>query len=128
MCRSFSALGFNVLLVFLFLTISRIFDVKFGRLHITGISFALLAVMLILSRGFMVALHTKIGKALLGFTICMGAAVPFSIWRGGSKDIFMAWATFSFVAFLAMAGMVGIVPAMAQGAQDLVVGACSCSL
>jgi hypothetical protein len=34
----FQRLGFNVLLCFLFLTISRIFDVKFGSLHITGIS------------------------------------------------------------------------------------------
>ena len=32
----FQRLGFNVLLVFLFLAFSRIFDVKFGGLHITG--------------------------------------------------------------------------------------------
>ena len=55
----FQRLGFNILLVFIFLTISRIFDVKFGGLHITGISFRLLLAMVLLSRAFVPALKTK---------------------------------------------------------------------
>lgn len=103
----FQTLGFNVLLVFMFLAFSRIFDVKFGSLHITGVSYRLVFTMALLSRGFVVALKTNIGKALLGFTICFGLSVPLSLWRTGSKDIFVnSWLTFSFVAFLSVAGLV----------------------
>ena len=84
----FQRLGFNVLLVFIFLVFSRIFDVKFGGLHITGIAYRIVFAMVLLSRGFQVALKTNVGKALLGFTIFMGLSVPFSVWRTGSKDIF----------------------------------------
>lgn len=104
----FQQLGFRVLLVFLFLAFSRVFDVKFGTLHITGISYRLAFVMVLLSGGILVALKTNIGKALLGFTVCFGLSVPFSLWRGGSKDIFQnSWLTFSFIGFLAVAGLVG---------------------
>jgi O-antigen ligase len=103
----FQRLGFNVLLVFIFLAFSRIFDVKFGSLHITGIAYRLVFAMVLLSRGFQVALNNKVGKALLGFTVCFGLSVPFSVWRTGSKEIFQnQWLTFSFVAFLAVAGLV----------------------
>src|SRR5436190_20346338 len=94
----FRRLGFNVLLVFMFLTISRVLDVKFGSLHITGISFRLAAAMVLLSRAFVPALQTKIGKAMLGFTVWMGLSVPFSIWRTGSKGVFIGWAGFPFIA------------------------------
>src|SRR5450756_1714769 len=103
----FQQLGFNVLLVFIFLVFSRIFDVKFGGLHITGIAYRIVFAMALLSGGFQIALRSNIGKALLGFTVCFGLSVPFSVWRTGSKDIFLnSWLTFSFVAFLAVAGLV----------------------
>ena len=103
----FQRLGFNVLLVFVFLAFSRIFDVKFGFLHITGIAYRVVFAMVLLSRGFQVALSSNIGKAMLGFTICFGMSVPFSVWRSGSKDIFLnQWLMFSFVSFLAVAGLV----------------------
>ena len=104
---SFERLGFNVLLVFLFLAFSRIFDVKFGTLHITGVAYRIVFAMVLLSRGFVTALRTNIGKALLGFTICIGLSVPFSLWRGGSLPIFRdTWLMFSFVGFLAVAGLI----------------------
>jgi O-antigen ligase len=103
----FQRLGFNVLLVFIFLAFSRIFDVKFGNLHITGIAYRIVFAMVLLSRGFQVALSSNIGKALLGFTVCFGLSVPFSVWRSGSKEIFQnTWLMFSFVAFLSVAGLV----------------------
>ena len=103
----FQRLGFNVLLVFIFLAFSRIFDVKFGYLHITGIAYRVVFAMVLLSRGFLPALNSNIGKALLGFTVCFGLSVPFSVWRTGSKEIFQnQWLTFSFLAFLAVAGLV----------------------
>src|SRR5664279_1261404 len=103
----FQRLGFNVLLVFVFLAFSRIFDVKFGFLHITGIAYRVVFAMVLLSRGFQIALRSNVGKALLGFTFFFGLSVPFSVWRSGSKDVFLnSWLTFSFVAFLAVAGLV----------------------
>src|ERR1035437_7577577 len=83
----FQQLGFKVLLVFIFLVFSRIFDVKFGGLHITGIAYRIVFAMALLSRGFQIALRSNIGKALLGFTFCFGLSVPFSIWRTGSKEV-----------------------------------------
>ena len=104
---AFQQLGFNVLLVFLFLAFSRIFDVKFGGLHIIGIAYRVVFAMVLLSRGFQVALKSHIGKAMLGFTICFGLSVPFSVWKGGSKDVFLnGWLAFAFVAFLAVGGLV----------------------
>ena len=102
----FQRLGFTFLLVFLFLAFSRIFDVKFSGLHITGASYRIMFAMAILSGAFKIALSSNIGRAMLGFTICFGISVPFSIWRGGSLPIFRdQWLLFSFVAFLATAGL-----------------------
>jgi O-antigen ligase len=103
----FQRLGFNVLIVFLFLVFSRIFDVKFGGLHITGIAYRVVFAMVLLSRGFQVALKSNIGKALLGLTVFMILSVPFSVWRSGSKYVVQnQWLAFSFVAFLAVGGLV----------------------
>jgi hypothetical protein len=104
----FQRLGYAVLLVFLFLIFSRIFDVKFSSLHITGLSARLVFAMTILSLGFVTALRSNIGKALLAFTIWFGLSVPFSLWRRGSLMIFRDnWLLFSFAAFLATAGLIG---------------------
>jgi O-antigen ligase len=103
----FQRLGFSFYLLFLFLAFSRVFDVKFSFLHITGISYRVVFAMVLLSGGFKIALGTKIGRAMLGFTICFGASVPFSIWKGGSLPVFKdGWLLFSFVAFLATAGLI----------------------
>src|SRR5262245_41861915 len=102
----FQILGFNFLVVFIFLAFSRIFDVKFSSFHITGISYRVVFAMVILSGAFKIALNSNIGKAMLGFTICFGLSVPFSLWRGGSLPIFRdGWLMFSFVSFLATAGL-----------------------
>lgn len=103
---AFQRLGFSVLLAFVFLAFSRIFDVKFGNLHITGLIYGVVLVMVFLSRAFVVALKSNIGKAILGLTICICISVPFSVWKGGSKAVFQTWLTIPFVAFLAVAGLV----------------------
>jgi O-antigen ligase len=103
----FQSFGFQFLLVFLFLAFSRVFDVKFAFLHITGISYRIVFAMVLLSRGFAVALKTNIGRMMMGFTICFGLSVPFSIWKGGSLPVFRdGWLLFSFVAFLATGGLI----------------------
>src|SRR5690242_20341180 len=69
---AFQRIGFLFLLVFLFLAFSRVFDVKFSNFHITGIAYRIAFAMTILSRAFLTAIKTKIGRAMLGFTICFG--------------------------------------------------------
>ena len=102
----FQRLGFSFLLIFLFLVFSRVFDVKFSSLHITGISYRIVFAMTILSGGFRIALNSKIGRALAGFTFWFGASVPFSLWKGGSVPFFTGWLLFAFVAYLATAGLI----------------------
>lgn len=55
----FQQLGYGVLVVYLFLIYSRIFDVKFASLHIPGISFRIILVMMLASQSFVVALEDR---------------------------------------------------------------------
>src|SRR5438067_4594362 len=103
----FQRFGYAVLLIFLFLIFSRIFDVKFSSLHITGVIARMVFAMTVLSLGFVTALRSNVGKALFGFTIWFAISVPFSVWRTGSMVIFRdLWLLFSFAAFLATAGLI----------------------
>jgi hypothetical protein len=102
----FQRLGFFFLILYLFVIYSRVFDVKFSSLHIAGISYRVMLVMVILSQSFITALKTNIGKAMLAFTVWFILAVPSSRWRGGSVDLLMnSWVP-SFVIFLATAGLI----------------------
>jgi O-antigen ligase len=102
----FHRLGFVVLVIYLFLIYSRIFEVKFAFLHIPGISYRLMLVLVVLSQSFITALKTNIGKAVLGFTVWFVLAVPSSVWKGGSVQLLTdAWIP-SFVIFLATAGLI----------------------
>src|SRR5258708_29552571 len=95
----FQRLGFIILVLYLFLIYSRIFDVKFGRLHIPGISYRVILVMVLLSQAFITALKTNIGRAMLGFTVWFILAIPSSLWKGGSVALLVdSWLP-SFVIF-----------------------------
>jgi O-antigen ligase len=101
----FQRLGYIVLVGYLFLIYSRIFDVKFSYLHIPGISYRIFLVMMLLSRAFLPALRHPIGKAMYFLTVCFVLSVPFSIWRGGSLQVLMnAWLP-TFAVFLSTSGM-----------------------
>jgi O-antigen ligase len=103
---AFARIGFGVLVFFLFLIFSRIFDVKFSSLHIPGISYRVILVMVLLSRAFLRALKSDIGRWLLFFTVWMACCIPVSMWRGGSWMLLRDQWWFSFVVFLATAGLV----------------------
>ena len=103
---SFQRFGFSILVLYLFLIYSRIFDVKFAFLHIPGISYRVIFVMVILSQAFMRALRTDVGKAMAGFTFWFMAAIPFSMWKGGSTDLLIGSWLPNFVIFLATAGLI----------------------
>lgn len=104
---AFQRLGFIILILYLFLIYSRIFDVKFAFLHIPGISYRLMLLMVVLSQGFIRALKTNIGKAMLGLTVWFLLAIPSSLWKGGSIDLLMGSWLPCFVIFLATAGLIG---------------------
>jgi len=104
---SFQRFGFSILVVYLFLIYSRIFDVKFAFLHIPGISYRVMFAMVILSQAFLKALKWDIGKALLGLTVWFVLSIPTSLWRGGSTQLLINTWVPAFVIFLATAGLVG---------------------
>lgn len=103
----FQRLGYLVLLVYLFLIYSRIFDVKMSFLHIPGISYRIILAMVFLSRAFLTALKSNIGRAMGFMTLWFVLSIPTSLWRRGSIEILTdAWLP-CFVIFLAAAGLIG---------------------
>jgi O-antigen ligase len=106
----FQQLGYGVLIVYLFLIYSRIFDVKFASLHIPGISFRIILVMMLASQSFVVALKTDIGRAMTFMFVWFVCAIPFSEWRRGSYEYLTAEEFPSFVVFLAVVGLIANFP------------------
>jgi O-antigen ligase len=103
---AFQRLGFTILILYLFLIYSRVFDVKLAFLHIPGISYRVIFAMVVLSQAFVRALKSDIGKALLGFSVWFVLAIPSSLWRGGSTTLLTGTWLPSFIIFLATAGMI----------------------
>jgi hypothetical protein len=103
----FQRLGYVVLLVFLFLSHSRIFDVKFGFLHIPGISYRIILVTMLLSRAFLVSIKHPVGKSFYFLSAWFVLSIPFSMWKGGSTAVLMEQWLPSFVMFLAVSGLLG---------------------
>ena len=102
----FQRLGYLFLIVYLFLIYSRIFDVKLSFLHIPGISYRVILVMVLLSRAFLVALKSSIGRWMAFLTLWFMAAILSSLWgRGSMQILFEAWLP-AFVIFLASAGLI----------------------
>jgi O-antigen ligase len=102
----FQRLGFTILVLYLFLIYSRIFDVKLSYLHIPGISYRVIFAMVVLSQAFVRALKSDIGKALLGFSVWFVLAIPGSMWKGGSTVLLLGNWLPAFIIFLATAGLI----------------------
>lgn len=103
----FQRLGYLVLLVYLFLIYSRIFDVKMSFLHIPGISYRIILATVFLSGAFLTPLKSGIGRCMGFMTLWFVLAIPTSLWRRGSIEILTgAWFP-CFVIFLATAGLIG---------------------
>src|SRR5215471_14702207 len=83
----FQALGYFVLVVYLFLIYSRIFDVKMSFLHIPGISYRIILAMVFLSRAFLTGLKSSIGRCMGFMTLWFILSIPTSLWRRGSIEI-----------------------------------------
>jgi O-antigen ligase len=98
--------SFTLLIAFLFMMFSRIFDVAFSWLHLPGISFRLMGIFLVISGSFLPAFRDSIGKYMLGFTGWFLIAIPFSQWRTGSIDTFASQWLVVLVVFAAAAALV----------------------
>jgi O-antigen ligase len=99
-------LSFTLLIAFLFMMFSRVFDVALSWLHVPGISFRLMGIFLVISGSFLPAFRDSIGKYMLGFTGWFFVAIPFSQWRTGSIDAFANQWLVGFVVFAAAAALV----------------------
>lgn len=101
---SVSNIGFWFLLVFVFLSSSRILDFAFNNLHLPLILSLLAAAFTFISGGFQATFSTRIGKLMALFTVWLMVCTAFSEWRGGSfvmlRDI---WSK-SFLVFIIVAG------------------------
>ena len=98
--------GFCVLLIFLFLTYSRIIDFKLAALHLPLLTSVAAFVLALLSGRIQSAFSSRIGVCLAAFTVWMILSIPFSVWRGGSVAIFEDMWGKSFLAFVMVTALV----------------------
>jgi len=99
-------LGFIILLGFLFMIFSRIFDLYLAGLHIPGIAERVMVVVLLVSGSYWLPFQSAIGKRLLCFTAWMVVGVPFSVWRRGSLALLTGQWWASVLVFVAAAGLI----------------------
>jgi len=99
-------LGFTLLLCFLFMIFSRVFDMYLSRFHIPGFSERLMAVVVLVTGSFWRPFQTRIGKTLLWLTVWMVLGVPFSVWRVNSLQQLATQWWASIVVFVAVAGLI----------------------
>lgn len=98
--------GFNVLLCFLFMIFSRVFDMFLTGFHLPGISQRAMILVILISGSFTRAFQSKIGKYLLCFTAWMVIGIPFSVWRGGSLGVLTNQWWACMIVFTATAGLI----------------------
>ncbi len=103
---SVSRLGFYFLLIFVFISISRIFDLWLNNLHIPLVFSLLAAVFAALDGAFQRAFRSRTGKLMAMFAVWLVVCVPFSQWRGGSFGVLTDTFFKSFLVFAMAAGSV----------------------
>jgi hypothetical protein len=101
----FQAIGFGILLLFLFILFSRTFDVVLSSLHIPYVVTCLVLAASIFGGGVMSVGRHKIGRYLLAFTAWMALTIPFSFWRSGSTMTFQGWLK-AFVVYVCIVSLI----------------------
>lgn len=99
-------LGFNVLLCFIFMMFSRVFDMFLTGFHIPGIAQRVMIFVIIVSGSFTRAFQNRIGRYVLCFTVWMVLSLPFSVWKGGTFGVLTNQWWPSLVVFMAAAGLI----------------------
>src|SRR5437763_16571455 len=82
----FQAIGFVILMGFLFILFSRTFDVVLSSFQIPFIVTCLVLAATVFSGGILRVWDHRIGKLLLAFTAWMCVGIPLSLWPRGSLD------------------------------------------
>ncbi|MGH9720898.1 MAG: O-antigen ligase family protein [Bryobacteraceae bacterium] len=95
----FRKVGFLILLGYLFILYSRVFDLFLAGLRIPAIGFVLAFGATLLTGGLFRIFSSRIGLALIAFTVWMFVTIPFSVWRGGSFTLATQSWTKAFLVF-----------------------------
>jgi O-antigen ligase len=101
----FQAIGFGILLVFLFILFSRTFDVVLSSLQIPFTITVLVLAATVFSGGILRVWNHRIGRLLLAFTAWMAIGIPFSFWPGGSIATLQNWLK-AFVVYICIVGLI----------------------
>jgi O-antigen ligase len=97
-------IGAFVLLLFVYVAISRVFDLNFSYLHIPLLLSLVAATAMTLSGRLFAGLKTQMGGWYIALTCCFAASVPFGIWPRGSFDTFRDW-LFTLAAWALIVGL-----------------------
>jgi O-antigen ligase len=100
----FAIVGFGLLLLYIYLALSRVLDFTLPQLRIPMILYILLTVAGLMNGGLIAGLSSKIGVFLLLHILWVAAAVPFSVWVGGSASLFIQILR-HFILFCAIVGL-----------------------
>jgi O-antigen ligase len=99
------SLGLFLLLVFLFLSYSRLLDLLLSSVRIALITSVLVFTVVLMTGGLQRALFSRAGVALSLFTAWLLLAVPFSYWPGGSVQLITDQWSKSFFEFIIIVGI-----------------------
>lgn len=102
----FHKFGHVLLLVFLFLAFSRVCDIFLSSLHLPLLTSSAAMIAALAGGGMSAALRSRPGFYLVGFTIWLVAAVPFSVWKGGSFALLKDQWIKSLAAFFIVAALI----------------------
>ncbi|MEO7652527.1 MAG: O-antigen ligase family protein [Bryobacteraceae bacterium] len=102
----FKRFGFYAVLMLLFISYSRIFDIYLTGFHIPGIVSALVTIAVFFSGAFLAAFSSRIGVLLLSFMAWLVVCIPTSEWRSGSLELVTQMIPIHIPMLLAVAGLV----------------------
>jgi O-antigen ligase len=98
-------MGAASLMLFLFLSYSRIAEMWLPYLHLPMIASLLALAATLATGGVQRALNSKTGRWLTAFTIWLVIALPFSFWKTGSLGVLQDHWSKSFLTFIIVAGL-----------------------
>src|SRR4051794_25460871 len=102
----FQAIGFVILMGFLFILFSRTVDVVLSSFQIPFIVTCLVLAATIFSGGILRVWNHRIGKLLIAFTGWMCIGIPLSFWPRGSVDTLQNWLK-AFLVYVCIVGLIG---------------------
>jgi len=100
-----TGIGAVFLMIFLFLSYSRITDMWLPYLHLPLVASLVALVATLATGGVQRALASRTGQWLLAFTIWLVITLPFSFWKTGTLAVLQDHWSKSFLTFIIVAGL-----------------------